>query len=101
MAKKATNIATEETKVEEVVSTVETKVETVEVETKENVPVVIAKTETPLRKIPSLESKYIVGQMKVGVAYRIDDVMSSKIYGDFYLLENGYYITKSGNYVLN
>lgn len=66
-----------------------------------HIPVVIAKSETPLRKVPSLESKYIVGKMNIGTAYTIEKEVNSKIYGGFYLLENGCYITKSGNYTLN
>jgi hypothetical protein len=65
------------------------------------VPVVIAKSETPLRKVPSLESKYIIGKMNIGTAYIIIKEVNSKIHGDFYLLENDCYITKNGNYILN
>lgn len=92
--------------VEEVVAPVE--VEGVEPETVEEAvaetiknPMVIAKSSTPMRKVPSLESKYIVGYMTVGVAYEIIGETTSKIYGDFYQLENGYYITKNGNYTIS
>ena len=101
MAKKTTK--TEEAKVvitEETVVPEETKVEEV-IKEPVHSPVVITKSETPLRKLPSLESKYIVGKMNIGVAYAISKEVNSKIYGDFYLLENGCYITKSGNYILN
>ena len=62
---------------------------------------IIAKEPTPLRKTTSTEAKQVVGKMTVGVAYEIVKEVSSKIYGDFYKLSNGYYITKSGNYVIN
>ena len=86
MAKKTTNVVnTQETEIKET----------------ETVRAIIAKSETPLRKRPSLESKYIVGQMKIGVEYTIIEEIKGKIYGNFYLLNNGYYVTKSGNYLID
>jgi hypothetical protein len=79
----------------EVVKVEETKAETVKSLT------IIANEPIAFRKIMSLETKYIIGQMPMGVAYEIVRETSSKIYGDFYLLNNGYYITKSGNYTIN
>lgn len=63
--------------------------------------IIIAKTSTPFRKTISLESKQIIGQMPVGVAYEIVKECNSKIYGDFYQLNNGYYVTKNGNYSIS
>lgn len=62
---------------------------------------VIAKTSVPLRRTTSLEAKFIVGKMTAGVAYTIEKEVTSKVYGDFYQLSNGYYITKNGNYSIN
>ena len=95
MAKKSTT-ETIETKVEETVTPVEVATEQV---TKPRT--VIAKSPTAFRKTTSLEVKQIVGQMPMGVAYVIVKEVNSKIYGDFYKLENGYYITKNGDYVIN
>ena len=101
MAKKAATTETEK------VTTVEEVKETTTVKAKEtekapvHTRVVIAKSCTPLRKTTSLASRYVVGFMKVGVEYQITKEVNSKINGDFYLLSNGYYITKSGNYILN
>lgn len=63
--------------------------------------IIIAKTSVPFRRIPSLETKYIVSQMPVGIAYEIVRDVTSKIYGEFYQLNNGYYITKDGNYSIS
>jgi hypothetical protein len=107
MAKKATTTETKVT-VEEVVAPVKVEgvtTETVEVTEAKAEPIkpliIIAKTSTPFRKTVSLESKYIVGQMPVGIAYEIVREATSKIYGDFYQLNNGYYITKNGNYTIS
>lgn len=108
MAKKATTNETKTVAVEEAVAPVivegvepETvKIEEAVAEAIKN-PTVIAKSSTPMRKIPSLESKYIVGYMTIGIAYEIVGETTSKIYGDFYQLENGYYITKSGDYTIS
>ena len=62
---------------------------------------IIANEPVAFRKTMSLETKYIMGQMPIGVAHEIVKETSSKIYGDFYLLNNGYYITKNGNYTIN
>ena len=62
---------------------------------------IITKTRTLFRKIPSLESKYIVGNMVIGTSYEIKKEVNSKIYGSFYQLSNGYYIVKDGNYSIN
>ncbi len=64
-------------------------------------PTIIAKKATPFRTKPLLESKYIVGQMPVGVSYEIVQEIDTVIYGKFYKLSNGYYITKSGSYSIN
>lgn len=63
--------------------------------------IIIAKTSTPFRKTISLENKQIIGQMPVGIAYEIVKECNSKIYGDFYQLNNGYYVTKNGNYSIS
>lgn len=106
MARKATT----ETKVstEEVVTPVQVEgieSETVNVTEAKAEPVkpliIISKTSTPFRKTISLENKYVVGYMIVGTAYEIVREVSSKIYGDFYQLSNGYYITKNGNYSIS
>lgn len=63
--------------------------------------IIIANVSVPLRKTTSLDVKYIVGKMAIGTAYEIKRECTSKIYGDFYQLTNGYYISKSeynGNY---
>ena len=98
----------EETVMEEVIvetteETVEEKapeMETVQNEQPKKPRAVIAKSIAPLRSRISLQSKYIIGQMKIGTAYEIEKEISTTIYGDFYLLKNGYYITKDGNYTL-
>lgn len=61
---------------------------------------IIAKTSVPFRRKPNLEQKYVVGKMQTGTAYRIAKEVKSIIYGSFYLLSNGYYITKDGNYTI-
>lgn len=97
-----------ETIVEEAVTTVNIEGVTPEVVKVEEVVaepikprIIIANTSVPFRKTTSLEPKYIVGQMPVGIAYEIKCERSSKIYGDFYQLNNGYYITKNGNYSIS
>lgn len=97
-------MAKKTTKVEEAVTSLELEgVNPETVTTKEEIKkrIIIAKTATPFRKSTTLEYKQIVGTMPVGVAYEIVKEVKSKIYGDFYLLNNGYYITKNGNYSLN
>lgn len=108
MAKKSTATTEPKVTVEEAVAPV--VVEGVEPETvniQEAVAepikprIIIAKTSVPFRKTMSLENKQVVGQMPVGIAYEIVRECSSRIYGDFYQLNNGYYITKSGNYSIS
>lgn len=96
MAKTKTKV--EETTVETVEETVVT--EEAKVEQPKN-RTIIANSPVPFRTITSLESKYVIGTMPVGVAYEIVKETNSRIYGDFYKLNNGYYITKSGNYSIN
>ena len=62
---------------------------------------IIAKEAIPLRSNPSLEAKYIVGKMSIGVAYEIVKEVNSVIYGNFYKLSNGFYVSKNGNYSIN
>lgn len=97
MAKSKTKV--EETTVETVEETVATTKE-IKVEQSKN-RTIIANSPVPFRTITSLESKYVIGTMPVGVAYEIVKEANSRIYGDFYKLNNGYYITKSGNYSIN
>lgn len=62
--------------------------------------IIIAKMPVPFRRRPNLNRDSIVGQMPVGTAYKIVKEVKSSILGDFYLLNNGYYITKGGNYTI-
>ena len=62
---------------------------------------IIANAPTAFRKTANLENKYVVGLMPTGIAYEIEKEVSNKIYGSFYKLKNGFYITKDGNYTLN
>ena len=87
MARKTTKAVTEEV--------IEPKIETPKVHT------IIANEPVAFRKVMSLETKFITGQMPMGVAYEIVKETNSKIYGDFYLLSNGYYVSKNGNYTIN
>ena len=57
--------------------------------------IIVTNISVPLRKTTSLDVKHIVGKMAVGTAYEIKRECTSKIYGDFYQLTNGYYISKS------
>ena len=107
---KVTDVSVEEvvTPIEEAVISVETeKATVVEVADVEEVQepikkrVIIANSPTVFRKAISLEAQQIVGQMPVGVAYEIVKETTSKIYGDFYQLSNGYYVTKNGNYSIS
>lgn len=107
MAKKSTT----ETQAQEVVMPVETDNVEATVNRAIEVPVneteiikpriIIANTSVPFRKAMSLETKYITGHMSVGTAYEIVKECSSKIYGDFYKLNNGYYVVKNGNYSIS
>ena len=63
-------------------------------------PKIIAKSATAFRKFPTIETKHIVGQMPLGIAFEIVSEKESSIYGSFYKLSNGYYITKKGNYTI-
>lgn len=106
-AKKKTEAAV--TITEEITTTTEEVVETkekVDASTEAPAPVeqkrtIIAKSSTPFRRTTSLEPKYIVGVMPVGIPYEIVKEVNSKIYGGFYQLRNGYYISKGGNYSIN
>ena len=107
MAKKSTTTETE-VKVEEAVAPLKTenaKLETVNIKDAVAEPIkprtIIANTPTVFRKTISLENEQVVEPMPVGVAYEIIKECKSVIYGDFYQLNNGYYITKSGNYTIN
>lgn len=101
---KTTDVSVEETVIP--VETEEaTEIETVSVEEVKAEPVkrqvIIANSPTVFRKSKSLETQQIVGQMPVGVAYEIVKEVTSVIYGDFYQLDNGYYVTKNGNYSIS
>lgn len=105
-AKKSTKVTN--VSVEEVVTTPVVEEVTPEVVNEEEVKVepvkrqvIIANTSTPFRKTMSLENQQIVGQMPVGIAYEIVKEVTSKIYGSFYQLSNGYYVTKNGNYSIS
>lgn len=63
-------------------------------------PKIIARSTTVFRKYPTLENKHIVKQMPLGIAFEIVSEKESSIYGSFYKLSNGYYITKNGNYTI-
>lgn len=100
-------IKTKEEKIQNIISTYEQKKETndkskkIIINTKENKnPKIIAKSATVFRKFPTVESKHIVGQMPLGIAFEIVSEKESSIYGSFYKLSNGYYITKNGNYTI-
>lgn len=102
MAKKSTTTEIKEevnVKVEEEVKT-EVSVETPAV-TEVKTRTIIANTSSVFRKAANLEAKYVIGEMPAGIAFEIEKEVSNRIYGDFYLLKNGYYITKNGNYTLN
>lgn len=102
MAKKSSTNEVKEEVVQEV--EIETPV-TVETEAPAvadvKAPTIIANTSGIFRRAANLEARYIVGEMPAGIAYEIEKEVSNKIYGDFYQLKNGYYITKNGNYTLN
>ena len=98
----------EEPKVEEVVEPLQVEKElkivnvTEDIKTETIKPMtIIAKSSVPFRSKPNLEQKYIIGNMPVGTAYEIVKTVSSVIYGDFYALNNGNYITKDGNYSIS
>ena len=100
-------IKTKEEKIQNIISTYEqNKVENnklIKTKTiiKENKnPKIIAKSATAFRKFPTIETKHIVGQMPLGIAFEIVSEKESSIYGSFYKLSNGYYITKKGNYTI-
>ena len=105
-----TKTKTEEIKIEEVVAPLEienVKPEAINITEAKPEPepikpkIIIAKTSVPFRSKPVLEWKYVTGQMPVGIAYEIVREVNSKIYGDFYLLNNGSYITKEGYYSIS
>lgn len=60
--------------------------------------IIIAKSAVPLRRLMNLSPKYVVGYMKPGTAYEIVREAYNSIYGKFYLLNNGYYVTQGGPY---
>lgn len=62
---------------------------------------IIANKVTPLYRVPNLATRYMIGHMPIGVAFEIEKEHYSDIYGWFYLLSNGAYITKAGNYTIN
>lgn len=101
-------VVTTET-VEEVVESkeiVDESTEVIDVSIDASTPVVhkrmiITNVPTVFRKTTSLEPKYIMGTMPVGIPYEIIREARSKIYGNFYQLSNGYYITQGGNYSIN
>lgn len=107
MAKKSTQVVTETTKVEEAVEakaveeTAALVVETVEKapEKPKATKQIIAHASTPFRNALSLAAKHVVGQMQVGTAYGLVKEIKT-INGNFYLLDNDYYITKTGNYTI-
>lgn len=82
----------EEPKVEEVVATES-------IVTEQPKKVIIAKTTTPFRKLPTMLQAHIVGQMPVGTAFEIAMTVNNAI-GTFYKLNNGKYITAKGNYTI-
>lgn len=63
--------------------------------------IIVAKTSVPFRSVASLEQKFVSGQMPVGIAYEIVKEIHTQLYGDFYELNNGKYITKRGNYAIS
>ena len=103
MAKKSARIV-EETTTTSALEDAELGTVTLEEENKQKPTkkrTIIAKSVTSFRKTTSLEAKQVVGTMPVGVAYEIVREAKSMIYGSFYQLNNGYYITKNGNYSIN
>lgn len=77
---------------------VEEPVETVE---KSTVPTLIARgNDVVTRRVPTMDHKHIVGKLPAGCAYKIKKTVHSAIYGDFYLLENGLYVAKVGNFTI-
>jgi hypothetical protein len=98
MAKKSTT-ETKEKIIEEVIE--EVKVESPAIAEEARVRTIISNTPGYFRRAANIEANYIVGEMPAGIAFEIEKEVSSRIYGEFYLLKNGYYITKSGNYSIN
>lgn len=107
MARKTATTEPKTTTVEEVVAPLEVenvKPEVVDVKEAKAEPIkhiIIAKDSTLFRKAATLDIKHVVGKMPIGTAFEIVRETSSKIYGDFYQLNNGYYITKNGNYSIS
>lgn len=62
---------------------------------------IIAKVPSIFRKSPNLSPEYIVGTMPAGVSFEIVSEYKSRIYGEFYKLGNGLYITKGGLYEIS
>ena len=90
--KKEAKKVVEEPKVEEVVATES-------IVTEQPKKVIIAKTTTPFRKLPTMLQAHVVGQMPVGTAFEIVMTVNNAI-GTFYKLNNGKYITAKGNYTI-
>lgn len=106
MAKKTTQAVTETTVKEAEVKVVEEAVAPVTEPVKIEIPEkpkatkqIIAHAPTPFRNALSLAAKHVVGQMQTGTAYGLVKEIKT-INGNFYLLDNGYYITKTGNYTI-
>lgn len=77
---------------------VEKSVETVE---KPSTPILIAKDDSVVtRKAPTMDVKHVVGRLAAGCAYKIKKTVNGTIYGDFYLLESGLYVSKVGNFTV-
>lgn len=106
MARKTVTTEPKTTTVEEVapLEVENVKPEVVDVKEAKAEPIkriIIAKDSTLFRKAATLDIKHVVGKMPIGIAFEIIRETSSKIYGDFYQLNNGYYITKNGNYSIS
>jgi len=99
MARKSKSKEVEEKVVPLEAEDVKAEPETIEPEKKTSKSI-IAKSFTVFRKKASIEQKYVAGEMPIGVAYEIVKEVKSIIFGSFYLLDNGYYITKDGNYTI-
>lgn len=84
-------VTAESTVVEKPVEIVEKKVQ----------PVLIAKDDSVItRKAPTLSPSHVVGKLAAGCSYKIRKSVDRTIYGDFYLLENGLYVAKVGNFTV-
>ncbi len=52
------------------------------------------------RKAPTMEQKHIIGNLVPDFTYVIVKKIHSVIYGDFYLLNNGSYVSTVGNFTV-